>query len=246
MVNGLYTASRSMRLIENKVETTSHNLANVNSTGFKKSMLVTMGEVKIERNDEYKLHQDEDQKLSQSYLDFEAGSFIQTDNPFDMAIQDDGFFAIETAEGVRFSRAGSFVISPEGNLSTLQGYNVLDQSNSPIHLNDNGKIAVGADGTVSGKDGEIAKLAIYTFEDKQSLQRTGHNLFKSPDDLNDAVRAPSAKVKQGFLEGSNVNTIDSMVSLIRFQRQFEASQKMVTSIDGTLEKAVNEIGRVQG
>lgn len=94
MVNGLYTASRSMRLIENKVETTSHNLTNVNSSGFKKSMLIIMGEVKIERNDEYKLHQDEDQKLSQSYLDFEFGAFIQTDNQFNMAIQDDGFFAI--------------------------------------------------------------------------------------------------------------------------------------------------------
>jgi flagellar basal-body rod protein FlgF len=62
-------------------------------------------------------------KFSQSYLDFESGAFIKTDNPFDMAIQDDGFFAIETATVVRFSRAGSFVISPEVNLSKLQGYN---------------------------------------------------------------------------------------------------------------------------
>jgi flagellar basal-body rod protein FlgG len=208
-------------------------------------MFVTMGEVKISRNDEYKLHQDEDQKLSQNYLNFEQGPLVQTDNPFDLAIQDEGFFAIETPEGIRFSRAGSFVIGSDGNLSTLQGFHVLDDSNGPIRIEDGGKIAVGVDGTVTGKSGEIAKLGIYNFEDKQTLQRTGHNLFKAPEDLNDATPMAYTKVKQGFLEGSNVNTIDSMVSLIRFQRQFEANQKMVTSIDGTLEKAVNEIGRVQ-
>ncbi|MDR1830356.1 MAG: flagellar basal-body rod protein FlgF [Candidatus Fibromonas sp.] len=243
MVNGLYTARNGMMLLQEMMDNTAHNLSNANTTGFKKSLMASITQVDINRNDELKLHQDEDHQMSENYIDYSQGSLVITDNPFDLALENSGFFEVETGNGIRYTRNGSFTRNGMGDLVTLQGYKVLDENKRPINLDEKADFSVSVSGRVYADGKAVAKLSIVDFADKRNeLGREGYNLYYSktgvePEQANTAV-------KQGFLETSNVSVVDSMVEMIRFQRNYEANQKSVQSEDDTLNKAVNDIGRV--
>ena len=244
MVNGLYTARNGMMLLQEMMDNTAHNLSNANTTGFKKSLMASIAQVDIERNDELKLHQDEDHQMSENYIDYSQGSLLRTENPLDLALESSGFFEIETENGIRYTRNGSFTLNGMGYLVTLQGHKVLGEDGQPINLEEASEFHVSASGRVYGNGKEAIKLSIVDFEDKRAeLGREGYNLYYSKTGA-EPQQALNATVKQGFLESSNVSVIDSMVEMIRFQRNYEANQKSITSTDETLSKAVNDIGRV--
>lgn len=245
MVNGLYTARNGMMLLQEMVDNTAHNLSNANTTGFKKSLMASMAQVDIQRNDEYKLHQDEEHQMSENYIDFEQGSLVGTENAFDMALEGDGFFTIETDNGVRYTRNGSFTRNGMGELVTLQGNRVLDVNGSPISLDEARDMSVSSAGVVYADGVSVGQLGLVDFVDKRTaLSREGYNLFSLRDPEAQPQAALNARVKQGFVEASNVNIVDAMVEMIRFQRNYEMDQRAVTSCDETLQKAVNEVGRV--
>ena len=244
MVNGLYTASIGMSLLQQKVDTTTHNLANASTTGFKKSMLVGSSEVMAQRNDEWMLHQDEAQRLSEDYVSFEQGPMVRTEDPFDLAIEGDGFFEVRTQEGDRLTRNGALTRNGMGELVTLNGFQVLDRNSAPIML-EGDTVHFGEDGGVYLDNKRVAELSLVTVRDPKDLQREGSNLFRFKDGRPDATQpATEARLAQGMLEGSNVNTVDAMVQMIRFQRNYEMNKTAITSIDETLQKAVSEVGRV--
>jgi flagellar basal-body rod protein FlgG len=244
MVNGIYTARNGMMLLQEMLDNTAHNLSNANTTGFKKSLMASITQVDIRRNDELKLHQDEDHIMSENYIDYSQGSMIMTENPFDLALENSGFFEIETQNGVRYTRNGSFTRNAMGDLVTLQGNRVLSDEGLPINLEESTVFSVSSSGRVYANEKMVGKLSIVDFADKRTqLGREGYNLYYSK---NNAMpeQAINATVKQGFLESSNVSVVDSMVEMIRFHRNYEANQKSVQSEDDTLGKAVNDIGRV--
>jgi len=244
MVNGLYTARNGMMLLQEMMDNTAHNLSNANTTGFKKSLMASITQVDINRNDELKLHQDEEHQMSENYIDYAQGSMILTDNPLDLALENSGFFEVETGNGIRYTRNGSFTRNGMGDLVTLQGYRVLDENKRPINLDEAADFSVSASGRIYTDGKEVAKLSIVDFADKRTeLGREGYNLYYSKTGAEPA-QAFNTSVKQGFLETSNVSVVDSMVEMIRFQRNYEANQKSVQSEDDTLNKAVNDIGRV--
>jgi flagellar basal-body rod protein FlgG len=244
MVNGLYTARNGMMLLQEMMDNTAHNLSNANTSGFKKSLMASIAQVDINRNDELKLHQDEDHNMSENYIDYSQGSLMITENPFDLALENEGFFEVETPNGVRYTRSGSFTRNGMGDLVTLQGYKVLAEDRTHINLDDAADFSVSAAGKVYADGKEIAKLSIVDFADKRTeLGREGFNLYYSKTGA-EPEKVINATVKQGFLESSNVSVVDSMVEMIRFQRNYEANQKSVHSEDETLQKAVSEIGRV--
>ncbi|GHV12932.1 flagellar basal-body rod protein FlgF [Fibrobacterales bacterium] len=231
-------------LLQGMMDNTTHNLANANSTGFKKSLMASIAQVDIRRNDELKLHQDEEHQMSENYIDYSQGSLVGTDNPFDLALQGEGFFEVETPNGVRWTRNGSFTRNGMGDLVNLHGNRVLDEGGSPIRLEDSGEFSVSASGKVYADGKEVAKLSIVNFEDKRNdLVREGYSLYNTKNGA-EPEQAQNASIKQGFLESSNVSVIDSMVEMIRFQRNYEANQKSIQSEDDTLQKAVTEVGRV--
>jgi len=231
-------------LLQEMMDNTAHNLSNANTTGFKKSLMASIAQVDINRNDELKLHQDEDHQMSENYIDYSQGSMLLTDNPFDLALENSGFFEVETQNGTRYTRNGSFTRNGMGDLVTLQGYKVLDENKRPINLDEAADFSVSASGRIYTDGKEIAKLSIVDFADKRNeLGREGFNLYYSKTG-SEPEQVFNATVKQGFLETSNVSVVDSMVEMIRFQRNYEANQKSVQSEDDTLNKAVNDIGRV--
>jgi flagellar basal-body rod protein FlgF len=245
MVNGLYTARNSMMLLQDKLDNASHNLANAQTTGFKKSMMVSLSRVDIQRNDEYLLHQDENQRLVENRLVWEQGPLVQTEDPFDLALAGDGVFTVQDEEGnVRYTRNGAFTLNGSGELCTLNGMRVLDDAQNLIVI-DGEDFTVNEKGTIFTDGQYVAQLGIVEFSNPAlQLQRVSKNLLMpvTPDIYPNV--AVNTGIKQGMLEGSNVNTIDGMVELIKINRHNELNSKMLTSVDETLSKAVNEIGRV--
>lgn len=245
MVNGLYSARNSMMLLQDKLDNNAHNLANASTTGFKKSIMVTTAQVDHQRNDEYKLHQDENQKFAENRIVWQQGPLQQTDNLFDVALEGDGLFMVQDPdEGIKYTRNGAWTLNGQNELSTLNGMKILDKSGSPIILEDL-DFGISKDGNIYQNGDFVGSLNIVEFENPDtSLRRTGKNAFELVDPEQPPKINTTTKVAQGMLEGSNVSTVDSMVEMIRIARNNDFSSKMVTSIDETIGKAVNEVARV--
>ena len=182
MVNGLYTASRSMINILAKQEVHSQNLANASSTGFKLSRLVNSTEVKVGRNDQNQLHQDEDQKIAGRYTAFTQGPLLKTGNDLDFALTNPGFFVIEGEEGTRYTRNGGFSLNPNGELVTLTGMRVLDENGSPIQLRGEGAVQLMEDGGVFRDGKRVTRLGVVEFPDNGKLLSGANGLFENREE----------------------------------------------------------------
>ncbi len=244
MVNGLYTASLGMMHLLRKQEINANNLANANTTGFKTAELLTRTEVTIDRNDELKLHQDEDQYLDEVHTSFDQGPLIQTDNNLDLAISGKGFFLIDTPQGKFYTRNGSFAVNSDNELVTFNGHKVLADNGDSIIVQSH-DFSVASDGGLHANSKKIGQLGVFNFPDANKLLSQGDGLYANPDLVNNQpMPDDTAKVQQGYLEASNVDTVNSMIRMITYYRNYEADQKVVHAIDETIEKAVNQIGVV--
>ncbi|WP_213950628.1 flagellar basal-body rod protein FlgF [Tepidanaerobacter syntrophicus] len=255
MIRGLYTGASGMISEMNKTDVISNNLANASTTGFKKDRAVfkAFPEMDIHRiNDPIRsgINRLVDPRpfigsmgtgaiTDEVSTDFSQGPIKTTSNPLDIALSGEGFFSVQTPEGIRYTRDGSFTTDTNNFLITKEGYFVLGQ-NGPIELNGESDITINRRGEIFA-DGEIVdRLQIVDFQDKGSLEKQGDNLYMA----NAQDIASVAEVIQGALESSNVNTISEMVDLITTSRAYEASQKVITTHDELLGKAVNDIAAI--
>jgi len=259
MVRGLYTSGWSMLSLEKKMDVISNNMANSSTSGYKKDTLV----MESFPNVLTKIVKDYDvptgrvydigtmqlgSDVGQVYTYYSQGQLNRTDSSLDIAISgsDNAFFtvAVPDANGnvkAYYTRDGSFSKSSNGTLVTKDGYTVLGE-NGPIKLQ-NGDFTVSEDGTVE-QDGQIVdKLLMTEFDDTTALKKYGMNLIQA--DAGTQTRNFSGTVQQGYLELSNVNTVKEMVDMITVLRSYEANQKVLQAIDGTLDKAVNQVGAVR-
>ena len=163
------------------------------------------------------------------------GEIQNTGNPFHIAIDGDGFFVLRTPRGERYTRSGNFTMKSDGTMITAQGDSVLGES-GPIQIT-GGKVEVAADGSVRSDEGEVGKLRIVRFADPRQAVKEGSNLFYTPP--KNIQEAQNVRVMQGGLEQSNVSPIDSMVSLITIQRQFEAYERAMGLMDSATEKMIS-------
>lgn len=175
--------------------------------------------------------------------DFSQGALNPTGNDFDIALQGKGFFSIETPEGTRYTRDGQFTKNAEGFLVTKEGYKVLGE-NGPIKV-DGKSVAISEKGEVIVDKNKIDTLKVVDFKDYSLLQKQGDGLIKpSIDETPEMFVQPTATVQQGFIEGSNVNSVREMVEMMTVLRSYEASQRMIKAHDDLLGKSVNEIAKV--
>ena len=244
MVNGLYTASRGMSNILAKQDINSQNLSNANTNGFKLARLTNSAEVVLGRNDEGKLSQREYQTISEQVTSFTQGPLIRTGNNFDLALNGKGFFAVEAPDGIRYTRNGGFTMNALGELVTLSGKRVMDDNGMPVDMKGNTAQFMD-DGSIFIDGKKAATLSVVNFDDTKKLRYGEDGLFQNTDpEGNPAKVSDERGVRQGFLEGSNVDSIATMVSLMGEFRNYEADQKALKAIDDTLGKAVNEVGKV--
>jgi flagellar basal-body rod protein FlgG len=245
MVNGLYTASRAMTNILAKQDIHAQNIANASTNGFKMARLVNTAEVTVGRNDEGELRQKESQQVSEVSTSFAQGPMVNTGNEFDLALTNPGFFMVESEGGVRYTRNGSFSLNSYGELVTMSGKRVLDESGQPLVMKDGGVVHFMDDGSVNVDGQKVGKLGIVDFADTKKLRYGQDGCFGNPDPKgNPASVSANASLKSGFLEGSNADPINIMVNMIADYRNYEAAQHTMHAVDETLGKAVNEVGKV--
>jgi flagellar basal-body rod protein FlgG len=176
-------------------------------------------------------------RITEVATDGSQGALRQTGNTYDLAIAGDGWFSVQGPTGVAYTRNGAFTTDAKGQLVTADAQPVLDDGGRPITVGNNATISPDGRVTVDGR--QVAKLAVTALDPKR-LHKLGDNLYTGTVVKN----APASRVEQGFLEGSNVNSVKEMVDLISTMRSFEAGQKAVQALDDTLGKAVNDVGRI--
>ncbi len=247
MIKGLYTSETSMRPMMARMEVIANNLANINSTGYKRDrvfvrMLKDSAAVQAEGKGEM------EGVDAQKYIDFSEGSLNQTGNPFDLAIQGRGFFAVETPNGVRYTRNGNFKLNTDSVLVTGDGYPVLASTGAVQlpHLDktQQANVRISETGEVIVDKDTIARLRIVDFDRLDLLKKDQKSLFVA-DSGETIIEGPGqlTSVRQGYLEESNVEGIEEMIAMIEMHRNFEMNQKAIQSQDATLEKS-NEVGKL--
>jgi flagellar basal-body rod protein FlgF len=246
MIKSIHTSGAGMVPMMTKLEVLANNLANMNTTGFKGDG-VFMKLVK----DAALRNAQSDGNYSDSQVepttDFTEGSLDPTNNPFDLAVQGRGFFVVDTPGGQRYTRNGNFTITSEGTLVTQQGHPV-EGVNGRIQIPDpqnvsRAQVLINDAGEVIVDNKEIARIRLVDFEDPRVLRKEDSSNFVAPTGTPVMeLRAGSTQIKQGFLEGSNVNGLEEMISMIELVRNFESNQRVLQSQDGTLDKT-NEVGR---
>jgi flagellar basal-body rod protein FlgF len=183
-------------------------------------------------------------------LDLKPGPIQQTGNPLDVAVQGDGFLAIQTPQGERYTRNGALQLNANGELVTSQGYQVLGDG-GPIQLQQqDSNVAISAEGTVSVRSGGVpnvsiirGKLRIVNFPQKQRLRKDGENLFSTPADMA-AADAPKAYLLQGAVEKSNVESVLEMTRMIDVSRSYAMVATLLTN-EGNLHKtAIQQLAEV--
>lgn len=250
MIKGFYAAVSSMLVNSNRQQLLSHNIANLQTPGFKqilstvedftKTGVVYPADNFTNTYSEYIGALGLGAMSGPEVTDFLQGGLQATGNMFDLAIQGDGFFTIQTEAGERYTRDGRFLRSPDGYLVNLEGNRVLDVGGQPIQLGD-GDVSIGADGTITEDGEETATLGLAVFETpREALVRSEGNLFsanKEPD-------STQVEVVQGYLEMSNANATQLMAQLVEVARSYEAAQQMVQNQDELLGKTIAALGTI--
>ena len=215
-----------------RLDITAQDLANVSTSGYK-GQRITFAEVLTGSSSASErpggLVANGEQKTN-----FNQGEFQTTGNPFHLAINGEGVFAIQTSRGERYTRNGSFTLKADGTLVTAAGDPVLGES-GPLQITGS-RIQVGVDGTVNSDGSEIGKLRIVRFLNPRLAVKEGTNLFNASPVNIENVAEPT--VHQGELEQSNVSAVEGMISLITLHRQFEAYQRAMALIDSMTQKAI--------
>ena len=243
MIRGIYIAASGLLAESARQDVVANNLANATTTGFKRSEATA-------RPFEEMLLRSQGVPGTPAIGTMTMGAQVQgitrldtqgplrhTGNALDLALVGTGYFTVETANGRRFTRDGSFGIDANGRLATKQGDVVLGGNGQPIALAQ-GEIRVGADGRIT-QGGTVRGTLMLTALDPESVVREGVNLLDGTPS-----GTPSAAVRQDHLEGSTVNVVSEMVELIRVMRAFEAGQKSVQAQDEALQGSISKVGAV--
>jgi len=244
VLRSMYIAGTGMLAQKQKLDVLTNNIANIDTTGYKKDTLVSRSfqDLMIDLDDPNIVSvglQNTGIHVDQIVTRFEQGNMEETGRLSDVALEGEGFFVVSTPEGERYTRDGAFGVSANGYLVNADGYYVSGE-NGNIYVG-GGEFTIDESGYVTVNGATVDRLRVVTFDDLTGLRKTGNNLFLS----NAGQAVPSdAKVMQGYLESSNVNMSEEAVSMIEVSRAFGINQRVLQMIDASLEKTVNEVGRV--
>ena len=243
MIRGLYYSSSAMQYLDEKLDVVANNLANVETTGFKKSGVLFNQHMVAEQakiRDQITIDPLPKGEI-RTYIDTAQGGIRQTGNPLNFAIDGDAYFTIQTPDGIAFTRDGNFSHDDEGYITTMDGYPVIGEYNGPIRL-------FGADFSVSDSgdiviDNHVVNRFLMHNFDINDVVPKGQNLYFAKNWQEIDFIEPDAFIRQGYLETSNVNIVKEMISMIAINRQYQANEKAIRTNDEALNKAVNNIGR---
>lgn len=260
LIRGFEAVVNGMQGLIDQNDSTANNVANVNTIGYKRQNLVfqniydanvvqkttgtddtkTVGELSI------------GSRVQKLTYDFSQGSLLKTGNTFDLAIQGDGFFKLQSNDGdTLYTRNGSFTLNNNGNLVTKDGDYVLDDRGKPIKINTNGVVMRSLNDIIINEDGQIQisndqgntllqKIGVYDFANKENMVGAGGSRFKPTEtNISPEVKAVKFSIQQGSIEMSNANVVNEMIKTINTSRNYEALSKLIKSSGDTLSHMMN-------
>jgi len=234
---------------EMRLEVLSNNMANVNTVGFKEDRVfqipstssdsenLSMASVKDMPNNNISI------LPIGTYIDFNQGPLKETGNTLDVALEGDGFFCVQTPRGNEYTRKGDFVLNSSGTLVTQQGYPVLGKGGNEIQISGR-QVVVDSKGGIIVDGAETDSLKIVNFPNQRGLIKNGDSFFSPIDPADQGVSMENAMVQQGYIEGSNVDSLKMMTEMIEVVRGYESYQKVLQSFNETNSKTVNELGKL--
>lgn len=302
--SGLWTAVSGGMAQSQNLDIIANNLANVNTTGFKKdvptfkefltaverppSPAIDIPRTAFKDSDFYHFDGREHAmvNLDKVHTDHTQGNLKGTNAPFDMAIDGPGFFAVKTPAGVMFTRAGDFKLNAEGQLVTTDGHQLLALGNeqggapqqqpadgrnpaalnpfseaaqqpatpgapaalNPVSLRDlmgtGQKVHISPEGQIFAGDQLVATLAVAEFADQRLLQKISSTLYANPNAANVPKVANLSRIRQGFLESSNVNPVSELVEMLKANRMYESNMRAIKAYNDMAGKEANEVGKL--
>ena len=244
MNNTLFVSLSHQMAMQRRLDLVANNIANLNTTAFRRES------VKFEEFiTEMKGAKDPlGGKLSfvQDYgvvRDFQEGATIPTNNTFDVAISGPGFLTVETPEGeTRYTRNGHLKLNEDGELITSNGSRVMDDTGNNIVITpDDTEISIAKDGTITGNVGRIARLALVEFNNRQALKKAGDSQYTTGE-----IPTPSegSTIEQGMIEGSNVNGVEEVTSMINIMRSYQTVSRLLDDYQKLRKSSIQRLARV--
>lgn len=227
--------------LQRQMDVVANNIANLNTTGFKaEELLFEDYRMPVARDNDFPrldqpLHYVQDWA---TIHDLTTGSMVQTGNDFDVALNGDGFFAVQTAGGERYTRAGSFLLDNSGTLVDQSGNPVLGEGGPIKFGSEETGITIARDGAISSSAGAKGKLRVVEFANPQALKREGANLFSGGT----PIAATKTQAMQGFIERSNVSGVTEMAEMIRITRAYESVANLSQQQDDLRRNAIQRLG----
>ena len=257
-MKALFSAATGMAAQQIQIDSIANNLANVSTNGFKKTRVafedlvyenIRTGEASAESQRPGQLEIGSGSRVIATQRDFSPGAISQTNAPLDVAIQGAGFFVVENPDGIeRYTRVGSFNVNQDSELVTQQGLTVSPGVSIPV---DASEVIIAEDGTVQVRYTDttdavtVGTIDVVDFTNPNGLKALGGNLFAATSESGEPIALETSdglSLKQGFIEGSNVDIAEELINMIMAQRAFEVTSKAVESADETMQ-VVNQMKR---
>jgi flagellar basal-body rod protein FlgF len=242
--SGIYTAFSGMQAQLDALDILANNLANVNTVGFKeeKAFFTILTKSLDDPQGSKSLNAAINQSIqTRSAVNADGGSLTETKRNLDIAIEGNGFLAVDTPRGIRYTRNGSLDLNAQSVLTTADGFPVIGDNGSTIKLGPGIK-DIKENGAILLNGVEAGRLKVVAFDDLSALQKEGNSLFVSRANPS-AERNSNAKIRSGYLEQSNVNAVSSIVQMVDLLRHFESIQKSVNLMNDINTKAIDKLGR---
>ncbi len=265
MNEGIYIAASGALKQEKKMDIIANNLANVNSNGFKKDQIAFESLLPPFKNKQdltfdqsrNELLPPDQSNLNVAYVgvadystDFSQGGLLATGNTYDLALDGKGFFIVKTPDGIAYTRKGDFHIDPNNKLVDRNGNPVQSGlgGGDVVIPTVGGKTTIDKNGSISVGRGlgniPVGRVGVVDFVNGEKLEKLGNGLYRPVSKEAKGVEPGQTAIRQGFVEQSNVKSVDEMTKMIETVRAFETYQKVIQTIDQVDERSVNSLGRI--
>ena len=232
----------AQRMLQQRMDVTANNLANMSTAGFKTEALVMR-----ELTERPAAASDTPQDIAfvdvwMLQRDFSTGPLEQTGNPLDLAIEGEGFFVVQTAQGEAYTRDGRFMLNNQGQVTTHAG-DVVMGAGGPISVDPmGGPISISREGTIEQDGAQLGTFRTVAFNTPAALEKSGNNLWRA---TGEQPRAPqNSHVAAGFVEGSNVNAVTELTEMIEVSRSYSAIANMISKQDELRGASIEKLSQV--
>lgn len=235
MEAGLYVLVSGQLALQRRLDTIANNVANSATSGFRAEN-VTFDSILSRESIAYS-------SRGGTTFSMAAGGLVQTDNPLDIAIQGDAFFAISTSAGTAYTRDGRLSVSTTGDVQTIDGHPLLDASGSPLQLNPGlGPVTIAPNGVISQNGGPVGTVGLFKLPAGAQLLRAGGAGLMSSSPALPIIDFAENAIRQGYVENANVNPVREMTRLVAVSRTFEALSSSLDQSDRKFDEAIRTLG----